>query len=324
MDDIVWIREDVPPKKNEDIGSRVGVEECNKGNNVKNESKKTSGAEFDINDYERTLESNVQEAINLVSDLCDRSSKVQKNQEDLLQSLEKERKERQKVEEEMRHVLLQNKRLEEEKHRLESEVSCLKFRLNGGANLEPEEAEVILNDGCIEVGGAGRMSGSERLLEEPNGAVLLPNMTLIVSDQKKGIFHLSLTSNLLRNISNSNWKWIQAPAVTKGDHPEIMVSVIAKEDGSSKWERFIFKFNENLQFIAKVKGPKWVAEYSVTRDRISIAADGYIYLMVTNTTFTALYQLSPDCKWTELCHRKDVCFLDLQVISFPPLSLTIR
>lgn len=96
--------------------------------------------------------------------------------------------------------------------------------------------------------------------------------------------------------------------------------MIKSEEGATTWKRFLVKFDENLNYIAKIEGPKWIEEETISRERLCVASTGFIYMAVSSQTFTALYELSPEGRWTELYYKKGQCFTDIQVLSFAALS----
>lgn len=89
--------------------------------------------------------------------------------------------------------------------------------------------------------------------------------------------------------------------------------MMVRETSSLPWRRFIMKFDAELNFIAKVEGPKWIEDETILRERLCAASNGFIYFAVAGETFSALYELSPDAKWTELEHKRGQTFLDVQV-----------
>lgn len=96
--------------------------------------------------------------------------------------------------------------------------------------------------------------------------------------------------------------------------------MIKSEEDATTWKRFLVKFDENLNYIAKIEGPKWIEEETISRERLCVASTGFIYMAVSSQTFTALYELSPEGRWTELYYKKGQCFTDIQVLSFAALS----
>lgn len=90
--------------------------------------------------------------------------------------------------------------------------------------------------------------------------------------------------------------------------------MIKNESGNKTvWKRNLMKFDEKLEFVSRIEGPKWIENETVTREHLCIALNGYIYLCVTGDTFSALYELTTDGQWTELCHKRSSRFSYIQV-----------
>ncbi|KHN85663.1 Uncharacterized protein F44B9.2 [Toxocara canis] len=161
------------------------------------------------------------------------------------------------------------------------------------------------NVDCVRIG--------ECFLREPSGAIVLPNTSIFVTDSQLGLFLFSLNSDLIRNVSNVDWRWAQGAALLPNGH--LLVSMMVRESSAVPWRRFIMKFDSDLNFVAKVEGPKWIEEETILRERLCAASNGNIYFAVAGETFSALYELSPDAKWTELEHKRGQTFIDVQVLA---------
>ena len=48
----------------------------------------------------------------------------------------------------------------------------------------------------------------------------------------------------------------------------------------NQWERYIVKYSVDLQYIARIEGPKWLKEYTVWREKLAVAHTDYLYLNV--------------------------------------------
>ncbi|VDM28574.1 unnamed protein product [Toxocara canis] len=101
------------------------------------------------------------------------------------------------------------------------------------------------------------------------------------------------------------------------------VSMMVRESSAVPWRRFIMKFDSDLNFVAKVEGPKWIEEETILRERLCAASNGNIYFAVAGETFSALYELSPDAKWTELEHKRGQTFIDVLVVVGPVTGLLL-
>uniref|UniRef100_A0A1I7Z6R0 Adipocyte plasma membrane-associated protein n=1 Tax=Steinernema glaseri TaxID=37863 RepID=A0A1I7Z6R0_9BILA len=152
-------------------------------------------------------------------------------------------------------------------------------------------------------------------LKEPTGAIFLPDHTIIVTDNQIGLILLSMSLDPICKSKDAQWKSAQSPVYIR-DRGSVMVSLLYKEKDSVEYQRYLAEFDINFLAIRKrILGPKWVADYPNARDRVSVAANGFIYLTVSDAAFSGLYELAPNGTWTELIHRYDHSFIDVQVLA---------
>ncbi|KAK0398073.1 hypothetical protein QR680_002416 [Steinernema hermaphroditum] len=152
-------------------------------------------------------------------------------------------------------------------------------------------------------------------LKEPTGAIFLPDHTIIVTDNQIGLILLSMTLDPICKANDPQWKSAQSPVYVR-DRGSVLVSLLYKEKDSVEYHRYLAEFDINFLAVKKrILGPKWVDEYINSRDRISVAANGYIYLTVSDVAFSGVYELAPNGTWTELIHRYDHSFIDVQVLA---------
>uniref|UniRef100_F1L233 Uncharacterized protein n=1 Tax=Ascaris suum TaxID=6253 RepID=F1L233_ASCSU len=272
---------------------------------VKIDEKATS-EQFDIANYERKLHEHTQQTLNLLSNLCNYSDRLKQQQKSILNRLHEEQIKRYQITEQMQKVMQANSELSTRRDQLENEVQSLKVATIELKKAAQKKAGIEWhNVDCVRIG--------ECFLREPSSAIVLPDSNVFVSDSQLGLFLFSLNSDLIRNVSNVDWRWAQAATLLPDGH--LLVSMMVRETSSLPWRRFIMKFDADLNFIAKVEGPKWIEDETILRERLCAASNGFIYFAVAGETFSALYELSPDAKWTELEHKRGQTFLDVQVLA---------
>ncbi|VDK53601.1 unnamed protein product [Anisakis simplex] len=74
------------------------------------------------------------------------------------------------------------------------------------------------------------------------------------------------------------------------------------------------KFDSELNFTAKIEGPKWIEEETILRERLCAASNGNIYFAVAGETFSSLFELSAEGRWTELDQKRGQSFVDVQLL----------
>ncbi|TMS37668.1 hypothetical protein L596_004554 [Steinernema carpocapsae] len=129
-------------------------------------------------------------------------------------------------------------------------------------------------------------------LKEPTGAIFLPDHTVIVTDNQIGLILLSMSLDPIckSNDSQSQWKSAQSPVYVR-DRGSVLVSLLYKEKDSVDYQRHLAEFDINFLAIKKrIVGPKWIIDYPNTRDRLSVAANGYVYLSVADAAFSGVYE----------------------------------
>ncbi|VDO36971.1 unnamed protein product [Onchocerca flexuosa] len=357
-DNIVWIKEEVPSDvgltsqlpttvasiadssltKDKDTTeseapSQIAVQFFN-GNNKKifaeflNEDKEENGnsistEEFDITEYEKILHDNAKQTMDLIGDLCNRSEQITGQQKETLLRLEEEQQEWRKVAEKMEEVTRQNEQLIIAKQELEQRVTEHSADQEGnGLNQTSRPKRDHLFQTKWQRVDSSHISNND--LSQPNSVTFLqsPNK-IVVTDQDNGLLLYSIQSGLIKKVSSSKWKWPQSAVYTPDN--KILVSAMVRDESENKtvWKRNLMKFDEELEFVSRIEGPKWIENETITREYLCIAPNGYIYLCVTGNTFSALYELSTDGQWTELCHKRSIKFSNIQASIRISISLFI-
>ncbi|KAE9420138.1 hypothetical protein Angca_008902, partial [Angiostrongylus cantonensis] len=145
------------------------------------------------------------------------------------------------------------------------------------------------------------------VLKYVTGCVVLPNGTVLATDEESGLLLFDIQGNLLKTVANTHWRKPRSPVYHK-DHILMLVDI---EETKGEWCRYIIKFTINLDYVAKIEGPKWMRKETIVNDRLSIAHTDYIYLSVCGGMFSALYELTPVGQWTELQYRISESYLDM-------------
>uniref|UniRef100_A0A0K0CZX2 Adipocyte plasma membrane-associated protein n=1 Tax=Angiostrongylus cantonensis TaxID=6313 RepID=A0A0K0CZX2_ANGCA len=113
------------------------------------------------------------------------------------------------------------------------------------------------------------------VLKYVTGCVVLPNGTVLATDEESGLLLFDIQGNLLKTVT--------------------------------------IRFTKNRATLLTFKnlGPKWMRKETIVNDRLSIAHTDYIYLSVCGGMFSALYELTPVGQWTELQYRISESYLDM-------------
>lgn len=257
------------------------------------------GDEFDVGEYEKKLHEDAEATKNLLSDLCQKTDLLAEQQRETLQELEKEKELRQQAANEMAKAA-----------ELQEAARLKAKELEGQGDFENFTQKI---DPRIDWGYIDSIRVGDGVIKEPTCAHVLPNLTVFIVDRQLGLFLFSMNSILLRKVSDPNWKWPEAAAC---DSRNIFVSLMLRADESAPWKRHILKFDHNLNYIAKMEGPKWIEEETITVERLCMASNGNLYMCVDGETFTALYELTFDSKWTELTFKRKQSFVDIQVLAY--------
>uniref|UniRef100_A0A8R1TUD9 Uncharacterized protein n=1 Tax=Onchocerca volvulus TaxID=6282 RepID=A0A8R1TUD9_ONCVO len=346
-DSIVWIKEEVPSDigltsqlpttvasiadssftqdqdtANSEASSQIAVQFFN-GNTKKisaeflNENKEENGnsistEEFDITEYEKKLHDNAKQTMDLIGDLCNRSEQITGQQKETLLRLEEEQQEWRKVAEKMEEVSRQNEQLIIAKQELEQRVTEHSADQEGnGMNQSSRGKRDHLFQTEWQRMDSSHISNND--LSQPNSVTFLQSTDkIVVTDQDNGLLLYSIQSGLIKKVSSSKWKWPQSAVYTPDN--KILVSAMVRDESENKtvWKRNLMKFDEELEFVSRIEGPKWIENETITTEYLCIAPNGYIYLCVTGNTFSALYELSNDGQWTELCHKRSTKFSNIQ------------
>ncbi|KHJ91070.1 hypothetical protein OESDEN_09070, partial [Oesophagostomum dentatum] len=148
----------------------------------------------------------------------------------------------------------------------------------------------------------------EGVVKAVSGCIVLPNGTILVTDEEEGLILFDTQGNVLRKVTNSGWKKPRSPIYYK----EHILMLIDMEEEPGIWNRYVFKFTSDVQFVARIEGPKWMRdEKTIISERLSIAHTDYLYLCICGEIFSALYELSPVGQWTELQYRLSESYVDM-------------
>ncbi|VDM14622.1 unnamed protein product, partial [Wuchereria bancrofti] len=277
-DNIVWIKEELPSDGG--IASQLSTtvttfDSSLPQGNKEEDGNSISNEEFDISEYEKRLYGNAKQAMDLIGDLCSRSEQITMQQKETLLRLEEEQQEWRRVAEKIEEVTKQNKQLIIAKQKLEQRLT--EYNEENGMSQSSDAEE-----------NQSRQSTDK----------------IVVTDQDNGLLLFSTQFGLIKKVSSSEWKWPQSAIYTLDN--KILVSAMVKDKSGNKtvWKRNLMRFDEKLEFISRIEGPKWIENETVTREHLCMALNGYIYLCVTGETFSALYELTTDGQWTELCHKR--------------------
>ncbi|KAM3725842.1 Uncharacterized protein ACO02O_02673 [Dirofilaria immitis] len=342
-DSIVWIKEEIPSSigltslstaasatidssltqdkdtADGDVSSQITVQFFNGSVGFLNENKQenvnpVSIEEFDITEYEKKLHDNAKQTMDLIGYLCSRSEQITGQQKETLLRLEEEQQEWRKVAEKMEEVTRQNEQLTIAKQELEQRIVERNAGQEGNGMNQNNKREGNLSQTEWRRVDSSHSSNSD--LSQPNSVTFLQSTEkIVVADQDNGLLLFSTRSGLIKKISSSEWKWPQSIVCTPDN--KILVSAMVKDESEKKtvWRRNLMKFDEKLEFISRIEGPKWIENETVTKEHLCIASNGFIYLCVTGNTFSALYELSTDGQWTELCHKRNTKFCNIQVLA---------
>ncbi|KAK5984980.1 hypothetical protein GCK32_001876, partial [Trichostrongylus colubriformis] len=151
----------------------------------------------------------------------------------------------------------------------------------------------------------------EGVVKYVTGSLVLPNGTVLVTDEEEGIILFDTQGNIVNRIKNPAWRKPRSPIYYK-EHvlhfQFVQISAIITVAGLS------------------FSGPKWMRDVTVISERLSIAHTDYMYLSVCgeirdeqpypyerlqNKIFSALYELTPVGQWTELQYRLSESYTDM-------------
>nr|CRZ23368.1 Bm4078 [Brugia malayi] len=312
-DNIVRIKEEVPG--NGRIASQLSTtittvdSPLPQGN--KEEGNSISNEEFDILEYEKRLYGNAKQAMDLIGDLCSRSEQITVQQKETLLRLKEEQQVWRKVAEKIEEVTRQNEQLIIAKQELEQRLT----EHNKGNGMS-QNSEVEGNQSRTQWQRVDSSHIINNNLSQPNSVTFLQSTDkIVVTDHDNGLLLFSTQFGLIKKVSSSEWKWPQSAIYTLDN--KILVSAMVKDKSGNKavWKRNLMRFDEKLEFISRIEGPKWIENETITKEHLCMALNGYIYLCVTGETFSALYELTTDGQWTELCHKRSTKFSNIQVLA---------
>ncbi|PAV56807.1 hypothetical protein WR25_09628 [Diploscapter pachys] len=144
-------------------------------------------------------------------------------------------------------------------------------------------------------------------LTNPSGAIVLPDSTVLVTDLQQGVLVFDFGGNVVNRITSEMWKNPRSPVY----HKEQIFFIVDYKGEDNQWERYIIKYSADLQYIAKIEGPKWLKEYTVWREKLAVAHTDYLYLNVCGEIFSGLYELSPEGRWVELEYKLSESWTDM-------------
>ncbi|KAF1759979.1 hypothetical protein GCK72_008224 [Caenorhabditis remanei] len=147
----------------------------------------------------------------------------------------------------------------------------------------------------------------EGLLEEITGTLVLPNGHVLVTDERVGIILFDLEGNVLAKINTPEFRKLWSPVY----HKEHILVLADAQNAASHWVRHVIKFSFQLEYVAKIECPSWLAECTILRERLSIAHNDHLYLCVCGEIFSGLYELTPIGQWTELEYKLSEAYVDM-------------
>ncbi|KAK6111063.1 hypothetical protein QQG55_42155 [Brugia pahangi] len=312
-DNIVRIKEEVPGdgRTASQLSTTITTVDSPLPQGNKEDGNSISNEEFDISEYEKRLYGNAKQAMDLIGDLCSRSEQITVQQKETLLRLKEEQQEWRKVTEKIQEVTRQNEQLIIAKQELEQRLT----EHNEGNGMS-QSNEVEGNQSQTQWQRVDSSHIINNNLSQPNSVTFLQSTDkIVVTDHDNGLLLFSTQFGLIKKVSSSEWKWPQSAIYTLDN--KILVSAMVKDKSGDKtvWKRNLMRFDEKLEFISRIEGPKWIENETITREHLCMALNGYIYLCVTGETFSALYELTTNGQWTELCHKRSTKFSNIQVLA---------
>ncbi|KAH7729552.1 Protein F44B9.2 [Aphelenchoides avenae] len=241
---------------------------------------------WDLDEYERKLRQNTQEALELVDRLCEES--------------------RLAAEAEHHGVTREGQR-----HDLQNGVSAkhadvgsvTEQKKNGAA------ADILVAEGEFEI-ESYRVSSS--LMQEPTGVLLLPGRKLLILDDQQGLVLVNLHTR----------ETIKAPPSDQWRHPESAVFVFSTEhilvlaecpDSEGSFFKSICRFDQQLQFVDKIEAPRLIRDKVVVQCRLCyVEKTQCVYIAVNTPNDGFLYEFGPNGKWIEVFNQRGRTFADVQ------------
>ncbi|EGT48925.1 hypothetical protein CAEBREN_19356 [Caenorhabditis brenneri] len=147
----------------------------------------------------------------------------------------------------------------------------------------------------------------EGILEEITGTLVLPNGQVLVTDERAGILLFDLEGNVKVKINPQEFRKLWSPVY----HKEHILVLADAKNADDHWVRHIIKFTSQLEYVAKIECPSWLAECTILRERLSIAHNDHLYLCVCGEIFSGLYELTPIGQWTELEYKLSEAYVDM-------------
>ncbi|VBB26400.1 unnamed protein product [Acanthocheilonema viteae] len=224
---------------------KVSVEFFNENN--KQSGNSISNEEFDITEYEKKLHDNAKQTMDLIGDLCNRSEQITGQQKETLLRLEEEQQEWRKIAEKMEEVTKQNEQLIISKQELASNVIRLTVEARTTSDRTQCKSRKKRNEPERQIGKKS-ISSTDKI---------------VVTDQDNGLLLFSVQYGLIKKVCSSEWKWPQSAIYTSDN--KILVSVMVKDESGNKtiWKRNLMKFDEELEFVSRIEGPKWIENETV-------------------------------------------------------------
>lgn len=147
----------------------------------------------------------------------------------------------------------------------------------------------------------------EGILEEITGTLVLPDGHVLVTDERAGILLFDLEGNVKAKINNPDFRKLWSPVY----HKEHILVLADAKNGEDHWVRHVIKFTFQLEYVAKIECPSWLAECTILRERLSIAHNDHLYLCVCGEIFSGIYELTPIGQWTELEYKLSEAYVDM-------------
>ncbi|CAB3402296.1 unnamed protein product [Caenorhabditis bovis] len=240
---------------------------------------------FDISEYERNFNKTTQEAKELLDKMEKQSKFVEENNKEAAKDL--------------RHLQDEFNRtgIPEVVHKTIDDVSQVPTATELPSGGLPKNVESVL------IG--------EGVLEEITGTLVLPNGLVLVTDERAGILLFNLEGDVVAKINPPEFRRFWSPVY----HKEHILILADAQNADSHWVRHVIKFTVDLQYVAKIECPAWLAECTILRERLSIAYTDYLYLCVCGETFSGIYELTPIGQWTELEYKLSEAYIDMSAFA---------
>uniref|UniRef100_A0AC34GSA0 Uncharacterized protein n=1 Tax=Panagrolaimus sp. ES5 TaxID=591445 RepID=A0AC34GSA0_9BILA len=232
--------------------------------------------ELNIQEYEEQLRKNTQEALNLVDKLCESSTQQQQDRQ-AKRDREYERRSSQSP-----------------TNRDRSHLNNLNF-----SQLDAQSYRV-----------------NPDLMQDPTGAILLPDFRLALADNQFGLSIFNLHTKDLKRIDGGN-KWrrpYNMIYLPRAKQFLVLCEYSEKEDG--KYQLFVCRFSSDLEYINRVEAPIFIRDKEILTFRMAYChRTDCLYLAASTFNTGYIYELAPDGFWREVYTGRNKTFVDISIFA---------